>query len=312
MPTTFYQLHSNLRAEIGDYFPVPLAKKYIRDAMREIADRHSWSWLLQLGEIVVPTVIEGNVTVTRGSQQVIVDATIAAAINSLPSYESPIGRRQIKIGVPGGNIFEIRAWDGVDTLSINFRYPSTSGTYSARIVQAYYLPPLVEQAVGTDPTEGTNFKGYLCVRDKSNNFPLVLDKPQEWLDKRDPRRDATGTATHFCQMPPTSTMFPGAATGGSSGIPPGTSRHELWPAPTGTYIYDCLYQLATWPLSDDRTSLIPETLNPEFVLQTALVKACTWAMRQKVGGITNRAQANVMAASVSQATTERDRLYLEA
>jgi len=312
MPTTFYELHSRLRAEIGDYFPVPLAKQYIRYAMREIADRHQWSWLLQLGEIVVPEVLQGDITVVKGSQQIVVDSTLATAINALPAYEPPIGRRQVKIGVPGGNVFEIRGWDGVDTLDINFRYPSADGTYSSRIIQAYYLPPLLEQPVGTDPIESSNFKGYLCVRDKSNNFPLILDKPQEWLDKRDPRRDATGTATHFCQMPPTTTVFPGAAVGGTTGIPPGTMRHELWPAPTGTYIYDCLYQLAYWPLTDNTTSLIPETLSPEFVIQTALVKACSWALRQKVGGLVNRAQANIMAASISQATLERDRLYLEA
>lgn len=307
MATTFYELHSQLRAEIGDYFPVSLAKLYIQRAVREIADRHQWSWLLRVEEIVAPAILQGTVTVVRDSLTVTVNTELADAINALTTV--PIGRRQLRIGSGGGSLYEIREWDGTSTLTLNWAVPLADGDYSAIILKCYYLPPSIEQAPGVTAVESSNFKTYIDVRDKSNNFPLILDHNSEWIDKRDPRRDSTGTPTHFLQMHPTTSHFAGA--GNSPGqYPPGGPRRELWPAPTSTYTYDCLYEMATWPLADDRTSALPDTLNPDLVHNTALVKAYRWAMAQRGG--TSRASLGQYSTLIQLAAAERERLYLEA
>ncbi len=279
MAETFYNLHNRLRGEIGDYFPVPLAKRYILDALREISNKYQWSWLLQAGEILVPAAITGNVTVSAyGTLTVVADTSTAAAINAITT--PLIGRRQIRIGSPSSGVFEIRAWDsGTSTLTLNKPVPVAAGTYPCSIVKAYYLPPDVEQAAGVTPIENSNFKTYLTVTDQTNNFPLILNYSSEWLDRRDPRRDSTGTPTHLLQMAP-STIYLSGAGNQPNQIPPGTMRHELWPHPTGQYTYNCLYQLREWTCSDDRTSTIPENLNPDLVLYTALERADRWAARQ--------------------------------
>lgn len=261
---------------------------------------------MQYAQIVVPEAIGGTVTVVENALTVVVDSTMAAAINALAT--DPIGRRQIFIGSGGGNLFEIRQWDGVDTLTLNRPVPITSGDYTGNIVKAYYLPPLVEQAVGIDPAESSNFKCYHVVKDKTNNFPLILDHASSWIDKRDPRLDSQGTPTHFLQFPPTTNRFPGS--GNDPGqIPPGTPRFQLWPIPTGTYVYEALYELLYWPLSDDTTSTLPETLNPDLVLYTAMVKALQWSM----GARDITAQYRVaLRERLAFAIAERDRLYLEA
>lgn len=309
MAETYYNLWNQLRSEIGDYFPVPVAKLYIKRAMREVSNRTNWSWLIRLEEIQVPVAINGQVTVTVGSKQVIVDAALATAINSLTS--PPIGRRQLRIGTTGGAVFEIREWDGINTLTLNWPIPATfsNGTYSCVLLRAYYLPPTVEQSGITDPAESPNFKCFHVVKDKSNNFPLNLSKTSAWIDKRDPRRDAVGTPSHLVQMPPTTSLLPGS--GNDPGqIPPGTPRFELWPHPTGPYVYDCLYELNYWPLEDNPTSTLPETLNPDLVLNFALEMAYRWALAQtKVG---NRNQVAVMASLLQNVRQRKEELYLEA
>lgn len=312
MAETFYELHNRLRAEIGDYFPVPMAKLYVQRAMRTLSEKHQWSWLLRSEQIQVPAAITGNyVTVTQGSKQVVADSGLATAINALVG--APIGRRQLQIGTGGGNLFEIRSWDsGTNTLLLNAPIPYTlsSGSQPCTLFKFLYLPPSMEQSGATAPAESPNFSHYLVVRDKSNNFPLILDHASSWLDKRDPRRDATGTPTHFLQYPTSTDLFPGS--GNDAGlIPPGTPRYELWPHPTGPYTYEALYRLKWWDLADDRTSTLPETLNPDLVLNMALENAYRWAVGRP-GNFTTKVQILAMQGLISHANKVATELYLDA
>lgn len=305
MATTFYDLYNQLRAEIGDYFSVPQAKLYTQRAMREVSQRTQWSWLMEYGQIVVPEAIIGEATVVLNAMTVVVDATTAAAINAIAV--SPIGRRQLRLG-SGSQIFEIRAWDGVDTLTLNYPVAVASDTYPCTIYKCYYLPPNIEQGLAVTPIENPNFKTYHVVKDKANNFPLILDHATDWVDARDPRRDSMGTPSHFLQMPPTTSRFP--SSGNDPGqIPPGTPRHELWPGPVGNIVYEALYERLYWELADTPTSTLPETLNPSLVLNTALFNAYKWVMAQRN---TSASQRVAMRDLLVISAQERDRLYLEA
>lgn len=312
MAETFYNLHNRLRAEIGDYFPVPMAKLYVQRAMRTLSEKCRWSWLLRSEQIQVPAAITGKyVTVTPGSKEVVADAALATAINAL--VEAPIGRRQLQIGTGGGNLFEIRNWDsGTNTLLLNAPVPYTlsAGSHPCTVYKFLFLPPSMEQSGVSAPAESPNFSHYLVVRDKSNNFPLILDHSSAWIDKRDPRRDSTGTPTHFLEYPTTTSLFPGS--GNDPGqIPPGTPRHELWPHPTGAYTYDALYQLRWWDLADDRSSTLPETLNPDLVLNMALANAYRWAMARPQN-FTTKVQIAAMSALMNDARNVAIELYLDA
>lgn len=308
MAETFYNLHSRLRAEIGDYFPAVLAKQYIKDALKEISHKYQWSWLLQYSEIVVPAAISGNVTVTNMALTVVADSALATAINSLTG--PLIGRRQIRIGAPSAGVFEIRYWDsGTNTLTLNAPVPLASGSYTCSIVKSYYLPPDVEQGLGVTPVETTNFKTYITVRDQTNNFSLILDYSMDWLDKRDPRRDSTGTPTHLLQMYPTTSRYAGA--GNQPGqIPPGTARHELWPSPTAQYVYNALWQMREWTCTDDTTSTIPENLNPDLVLFTALERAYRWSAQQT--SPSRRAGVALATGLIGLASAKKRELLLDA
>lgn len=308
MAATFLELHSNLRAEIGDYFPVALARKYVKDALREISNRNQWSWLLALGEIIVPASIQGNITVTKGALTVVVDVDFATLIDNLGATPNMplIGRRQLRVGFPGGTVLEIRSWDSATrALTVNFPLPLEDGDYTGSIVYAYLLPPKVEQALGVDPTESPNFKTYITVRDKTNNFALILEKTAAWLDKRDPRRDSTGTPTHLLQMAPTTSRLAGAGNDPNQ-IPPGTMRHELWPQPTNQYVYDALYQMRYWDLPDNFSTL-PENLNPDLVHNAALARAYRWALGQSK----SKLSLGALSTQLQLAITERERLYLD-
>lgn len=304
MATTFYDLHNQLRAEIGDYFSVPQAKLYIQRAMHEVSKRTQWSWLMAYGQLVAPVAIDGQATVVENALTLTVDATTATAINALTTI--PIARRQIRIG-SGGNIYEIRVWDGVNTLTVNYPIAKATGTHACTIYKCYYLPPSIEQAAGVAPLEDANFKTYHVIKDKSNNFPLILNQSTEWLDKRDPRRDSMGTPTHMLQMPPTTIRFTGSGNDPNQ-IPPGTPRCELWPGPTGSYVYEALYEKLYWDLPDNPTSTLPETLNPALVLNTAVFNAYKWVMAQRNTSASQRVAMRDLLAITAQ---ERDRLYLE-
>lgn len=309
MATTFTELVGRLQAEVGDYYPPVLAKIHLKSAMRELSQRWTWSWLFRSEEIIVPASISGEVTVVNNAMTVTTSAAFATSINTLTG--PPIGRRQLRIGTGGGNIFEIRAWDGTNILTLNAPVPIADGTYPCTLVKCYYLPPSVEQALGDQPAESSNFGTYITVRDKSNNFPLILKETSSWLDKRDPRRDSVGTPTHFIQSFPTTNRLAGA--GNLPGqVPIGTARRELWPHPSGTYVYDALYLLNYWPLGEESYELnvLPETLDPELVIQSALVKSFSWAMGQRT--ISSRIQGQLLSQQLTIASGNRERLYMDA
>jgi hypothetical protein len=308
MPTTYYEIWNQVRAEIGDYFPSDLAKVYCQRSMREISDRKRWSWLIASGQLVVPEQIGGTATLlANGDMTLLADAALTIALDN--SGSPMLGRRQLRIGVGGGNIYEIRSWDSSSqTITLDQQIPLDPADYQVTIFRAYFLPPNVEQGLAITPQESSNFKKFLVVRDLSNNFPLILDRSSMWLDKRDPRRDASGTATHLVQSFPTTTRLPGSGSDPGQ-IPPGTPRFELWPSQVGPTTYQALYQLAYWPLEDNTTSTLPETLNPDLLLHTAMFKAYKWVMAQRT---TPPNQRVAMRDSLKVCAEERDRLFLEA
>ncbi len=218
-----------LAAELKSWFPgiEPLAlPPFVRRAFQDIRDARKWSFLMVQGQMYVPNQITaGTVTTVQFSNTVVFDATAATALNAvaLPSAPQPaLTQRQFRLS--GGPIYNITAWDGVDTATLD--RPFAEGSVSG-LTYMVYLPWV--------PTPRADFVKFLSIADPINDYRFRrrnLYRSTAEVDRRDPNRQAFSipiwAASHDYTTLPSGVVVP---------------RYELWPHGVQAINYNVAYQV---------------------------------------------------------------------
>lgn len=240
-------------AELNSYVPElgpAQARNLVNRAWRDIRDQRRWSFLKAETAIYTPALINtGSVTATRGSALVVGDAAAAAAwvVAGAPTLIT----RQWRVGL--GPVYNISAFDGVNTLTLEnaFGEPSVAGSVY-QIQQFYYPAP-------------SDFLRWESVVDPISAFAFLLDWTKEELDRADPQRGAQ-TLPHrmvtYRQHPVTLQYL-----------------FEMWPTPTAAWRYPALYQRRGVDLDDGQ--LFPEHLAPQLINLRTRIHGYEWAHANK-------------------------------
>lgn len=150
-----------------------LARIWVNNSFRRIAERRQWSWLYGYTQIYIPAAYTtGTIEVTQFSDEVVGTGT-----TFLPSH---VGR-QLKIGGQY-TIHTIREYVSADTVRIDPPYMDASASgLSFKIMQVYVTPPddfhTWDSVISIDPAR--------------HRIHLDIDRAE--LDIRDPRRDRYGS-----------------------------------------------------------------------------------------------------------------------
>lgn len=233
-----------------------LAQKLVNRAWRDIQDTRQWSFNLVQGNLTTPAVVtSGSITAVQGSASIVGDATAAAAWLAIGA--PALIQRQFR--VVSGPIYNITAFDGVDTLTLDRVYAESNfsaATY--QIYQVYYPPP--------DPS----FLRWVSFLDAVNGFPLITDWTKQEIDRIDPKRGATGLPYRVASF----RVNPAYA---ATTTFTGQVMFELWPGPTGLFTYVVLYQRRGIDFAS-QTSILPTPVRDETLMERAKLQAFEWAM----------------------------------
>lgn len=218
-----------------------LAKDWIQNVFRQVAERRRWSWLLKYNQFLVPAQYStGTVTVTRDS---------ASVTGSGTAWTSAMIGRQFRVAttVP---IYTIATVPSGTSLTLDSNYGgSTAATQAYRIYQCYFTPP-------------TDFHAFQTVWDPAMNWQLTRHTQQNDLNTWDAQRATTGLG--YCI----------AAFDYDTSTPP-RPRYEIWPHQTSEYVYPYLYEARCTDLADSGASL-PRYIRGDMLVELALAEAARW------------------------------------
>ena len=151
---------------------VNLARLWVRNGFRELAERRRWSWLIREGQWILPvSYTTGTVTVTQNSPNVTGASTV---------WTAAMEGRQFRVGT--GQIYTINSINtSAQTLVLDRNYGDAGGggkTYS--IYQAYVTAP-------------NDFLTMLTAVSMSDRWRLHLHIHSDELDRRDSARENSGS-----------------------------------------------------------------------------------------------------------------------
>lgn len=246
--------------------PQPYIPILLNRAWNNIRDMRLWSFLVGYGNIIAPAAITAGVcSVTNGSPTIIVDATAAAALIAqalLPAPNPPLSSttlgqgRQFRINgsASAGPWYNIIAWDGVNTLTLDLPYASiTQTSIPYTVAKVYYATPLAPP----------DFRRYLTVTNKTSGYTIRgkrLLYTQQKLNAVDPQRGGTGDAYVIASYLTDSN---------------GNMVHEWYPNPVNSGVYNAFFQRQGLPLS--ATVDLPSTLDSSLLMYRTFMLACDWA-----------------------------------
>lgn len=265
--STFKDLYFEITGTLPD-LPVQQAKRFINRAQREAYDSWNWSFLAGETQLNIPDLLDdGTITVTQDSRVITADATAAAVWQALGNF-IPITDRSIKIGTD--QPYQIRAFDGVDTVYIDRPYPNeteTGLTYS--MYRPYYAPP-------------DDFNRWVSVVDTVDAWNLIPGKKKEWLDWIDPQRTTIGGPAQFIaffmRQPAETIPVFGANLSDTPVL--GRDLYELWPAPTAAMsLYAYFKKYGADLTADNDTSRFTDNL----LISRALCHAYRFASVNQIG-----------------------------
>jgi hypothetical protein len=176
---------ASFAAELKSWFSQidPLATlPLVQRAYSDIRNSREWSFLKQTGSWFAPSIITGGtVHVTQFSATVVGDATasplwLAVALPAPPAL--PLTLRQFR--VVGGPIYNIIAYDGVSTITLDRPYAEQSGAASSYMIYQPYVP-----------VPSVDFKRSLSMVDPINMYRFRyrnLFRTQKEVDRVDPNR----------------------------------------------------------------------------------------------------------------------------
>lgn len=254
---------SELRGAVPK-IPYTFTKTLVNRAYKKVREAHLWSFNLFTGAWISPPLITaGLATATLGSDTVTVDATAAAAIIAGSTSYSLITQRQFRIGI--GGIYNIIAWDGANTLTLDRIFADPSGTLVGyQIYQCYYVAPM------------TDFLGWISVRNMQLFLNLNLTRDRVWADAQDPQRS-------WYQFPsdvlPFGIDLRGQGTVNASATL-GYPLFELWGQAITPYTYQ-YYGLRRGVDLVNPTDILPTQIGEDIVMAKARVYAYEWAEANK-------------------------------
>ena len=236
-----------------DKLPPFYAERCVDRAWRKIRSKRLWSFLRGQVALSVPAMIQsGTVAVTRYSNTVVADAT-AAADWVATGLNIPITMRQFR--VLGGSIYNITAFDGVNTITIDrpFQEP-TNAASEYNLYKCYYEAP-------------TDFRRWESIIDPVNAYTITrqnLARTRKELDNADPQRQSFSNPIWAVPYKVSSS---------------GLYMFELWPHPIQQLGYLATYETKGYTVLGEDEDLPP--MIPEELLATySKLYAFEWAMIQ--------------------------------
>lgn len=206
------------------------AATLINEAYADVRRLGGWSFQQAETGFTVPGMLAtGTVTLQFGQPTVIGDAAAAAAWLTASQYGSLITQRQFRAGgVSGaGTMYEIIAFDGVSTLTLNRPFSDPLTVLTAPVAgQGYsiYAPYLVAPVA--------DFERWLAVLDVANSGWLMTRGDRRAVNRDDPQRQIFSNPDRLMGI------GQDARVGSST---PGWERYELWPGPQNQYLYQAWF-----------------------------------------------------------------------
>lgn len=150
-----------------------LARDFVTNSFRRVAERRRWSWLIKYGQFLAPAIYNtGTVTVTRNSTTVTGSSTV---------WTSDMVGRQFRVAT-NTPIYTIQAFNSATSIELDTAFGGSDASgQSYRIYQCYFTPP-------------SDFHSFLTVYDPAMNWQLWLNVQQQELNIWDAQRATTGQA----------------------------------------------------------------------------------------------------------------------
>lgn len=150
---------------------ITLARDWVTNVFREIAERRRWSWLIKYGQFITPdSYTTGTVTCTQNS---------ATVTGSGTSWTSSMVNRQFRQGF--SPIYTIAQVNSATSLELEMVWgPATVSAVTYEIYQAYCTPP-------------PDFHAFVEVWDPNLNWRLWRDVQQREIDAWDAQRANAGS-----------------------------------------------------------------------------------------------------------------------
>lgn len=222
-----------------------LARAWVTDAFRRLAERHPWSWLIKQGQFITTANYNaGRVTTTQGS------VTVSGAATA---WTTALIDRQFRLTTTTP-IYTITAVDvGLQTLTLDLPWGAAAVTNSGyEIYTAYATAP-------------ADFNYFLTVWDPNFNWQLHTGIGQRELNTWDAQRSNRGQAY---LVAPRDYYTPVGVT-----IP--LPRFEIWPHVTSNYVLPFLYVARATDL-EDPGAVLPRYIRGDALMEMALAEAAKW------------------------------------
>jgi len=222
-----------------------LARDWVNNAFRRIAERRRWSWLIKQNQFVFPAAYTtGTVTVTNAS---------ATVTGSGTAWDSTMIGLQFRLGV-ATPIYTISDVPDATTLTLEQVWgPATASAQTYKIYKAYLTPQ-------------TDFQSFISVWDFTQNWQLWLNVDQMLLNTADAQRSNVGNAyvVAWRQWNTTAVGVLGA----------NQPMYEFWPHVQQAAVYPYLYEARCGELVDGDT--LPRYIRGDVLMEMALSQAARW------------------------------------
>jgi hypothetical protein len=216
------------------------AATLINEAWGDVRRLGGWSWQLQETGFTVPGALStGTVTLTFGSPYVVGDSDAVAAWTTVgigSQYGSLLTQRQFRSGGTSGagTMYDIIAFDGVSTLTLNrpFSDPLTSLSAAVPTQEYFIYQPYIVAPV-------KDFRRWLTVYDIANCGSLNVRGDRKAIPGPggDPQRQIFTNPGSLLALGQDS-RGQGTATPSST---LGWERYELWPGPQNQFLYQAWF-----------------------------------------------------------------------
>ncbi len=225
-----------------------LAKDWINDAFRQVAERRRWSWLVSRGQFLFNAEITtGTVSVTFNSNSVTGSGTGWTGVE--------LGR-QFRCGIQNP-IYTITAVDvGGQILTLDGTFGGTTASAQGYEIYNAYMPV------------PTNFHQLISCWDPKYNWQLSLDVSQNTLNTWDAQR-ANQASSAFCVS-----FFDYITPIGEAATVPPVPRYELWPHIKSQYVMPFLYETRWTDLESG--GVLPRYIRGDVLKEMALANAARW------------------------------------
>lgn len=256
-----------IAGELG--IPMPLTQTLLNEALGDILDSQMWSFQLKESGWLTPGLLfqtgtqsAGTITATPYSDQIVGNATAAAA---WVAYASMPLLTSFQIRSPFYSLYNIIAWDGVNTFTIDRPWMEPGGAGLAYMIYQAYFPVPV-----------SDFKRFFDIRDTTNASPVdYWSLSQMDLAVIDPQR------TNFNQ-PAYAVPYEVDARTNSATL--GNMMYELYPQPLSQLPYSFNY-LRRGVLLSAPSDTLPAPLTEDLVKWKTREAAYLWKESQKGDGV---------------------------